>query len=276
MGMELAKRYPIVQHTMDEADSILYPLLGQHLSTYIRRNPDLSESEQFSRLRDTRIAQPATLTIDVAISRLLLQFGIRPHRVAGHSLGEYAACVAAEVMTFQDALLAVCARGQGMASIELEDCGTMASVGTHPDKIKPVLKDIDGYVIAANLNAPSQTVIAGETKAMEIAVAEFRNKGFMVQPLAVSHAFHTKLVEPATEPLRKALNDINIKAPTIPINSNVTGEWYPTDLIKSAIYCPNKSRVQSNGLIRSRACTNQVFVFTNVVQTRAVRYGSPY
>ena len=126
MGMALAEKYPIVAQTFDEADGILLEEIGGSLRSFITPNPDLSEEEQFKRLQATEIAQPATLTIDIAIMRLLGEFGVRPDMVAGHSLGEYSAAVAAGVLSFTDALIAVSARGREMAAVKIDDVGKMA------------------------------------------------------------------------------------------------------------------------------------------------------
>ena len=117
MGLDLAERYPIVADTFREADAVMEPLLGRTLTSFIRRDPSLSEDDQFEALRATEISQPATLTVDVAILRLLSAWGVRPDMVAGHSLGEYGAAVAAGMLTFRDALVAVSAREIGRAHV---------------------------------------------------------------------------------------------------------------------------------------------------------------
>ena len=107
MGLDLAERYPVMAATFAEADSIMEPILGKSLTAYIRRDESMDEAEQFEALRQTEISQPATLTVDVGIARLLGSFGVFPDMVAGHSLGEYGAAVAAGMLDFRSALLAV-------------------------------------------------------------------------------------------------------------------------------------------------------------------------
>jgi malonyl CoA-acyl carrier protein transacylase len=227
MGMELAKRYPVVAHTFAEADEILQTEIGGSLKSFITPNPDLDPEEQFQRLQATEIAQPATLTMDIAIMRLLNQHGIHAEMVAGHSLGEYSAAVAAGVLTFQDALIAVSARGREMAAVQIDDPGKMASVSTDSITVEEILSQIDEYVVAANKNCATQTVIAGSSKGVEQAVLLFKNKGIRTQLLPVSHAFHTQIVAPASEPLRKVLKRLDIQPPKLQISTNVTGDWYP-------------------------------------------------
>ena len=227
MGMALAERYDIVRDTFLEAEKTLESELEFPLRSYIKRNPNLSEDVQFAQLQNTAISQPATLTIDIAIMRLLGAYGISPDMVAGHSLGEYAAAVAAGIMPFEDALIAVCARGREMAAVKIDDPGKMASISAAPDRIEPILNEIPGYVVAANKNCAQQTVIAGESAAIEIAIQRFRAEKLRVHPLPVSHAFHSKIVSPASIPLKKVLQRLRIKPPTLPITTNVTGDWYP-------------------------------------------------
>ncbi|MFV2013891.1 MAG: type I polyketide synthase, partial [Candidatus Heimdallarchaeota archaeon] len=226
MLYDLSLKYKVVQQTIEEADEILEDYLDEHLSTYMfSYGRDRKEVE--AGLRQTQITQPAMLTADIAIFRLLTRFGLKPDMVAGHSLGEYAALVAAEVLTFKDALIAVAIRGIAMSEIDVEDKGTMASISGTIKKVEDILKKIDGYVIAANKNSISQTVISGSSEGIAKAINEFETRGMSAIQLSVSAAFHTKIVEPAAEPLSKYLESIKFNKPIIPITSNVTGDFFP-------------------------------------------------
>jgi malonyl CoA-acyl carrier protein transacylase len=146
----------------------------------------------------------------------------------GHSLGEYAALVAAGVLPFAQALEAVSARTRELAQVRVSDPGRMAAVLAPPEEIEQVLATVsDGYVVVANLNGPSQSVIGGETRAVERAAAAFQAIGRRVLPLPVSHAFHTAIVSAATGPLRALLERLDVRPPSFPVVSNVTGEAYP-------------------------------------------------
>src|SRR5699024_7190391 len=126
------------------------PVLGRSLSSIIFPRPgDLSDEEAEELLRQTEVTQPAVLTVDIALLRLLDEFGIQPDMVAGHSLGEYGACVAAGVMSFGDALRTAAARGTQMAKATPlnGDKGLMASIPAPADQVEAVLKTIDGYVV---------------------------------------------------------------------------------------------------------------------------------
>ncbi|RME26919.1 MAG: acyltransferase domain-containing protein, partial [Deltaproteobacteria bacterium] len=228
MGLDLAERYPVVAETFRVADEVMEPILGRPLTSYIRRDPAMDEDAQFEALRATEISQPATLCVDVAILRVLAAHGVLPDMVAGHSLGEYAATVAAGIMSFEDALQAVSARGREMANIQLDDPGRMAGIAAGVDTVLEVLAEVPGYIVAANKNCPTQTVIAGESMAVEIAIEAFRSRGITVYEIPVSHAFHSRIVAPASEPLRGVLERLDIRPPRRPITTNVTSRYYPT------------------------------------------------
>ncbi|MEL6347896.1 MAG: SDR family NAD(P)-dependent oxidoreductase [Myxococcota bacterium] len=229
MGLDLAEVYPIVRETFEEAEVILRDELPRPLTSYIRRDPRIPKEEQFEALRATEISQPATLTLDVALLRLLASYGVYPDMVAGHSLGEYAAAVAAGMLSFKDALIAVSARGREMASVKIDDPGKMAGVSTNEDKVADILKDIDGYVVAANKNCPTQTVIAGESTAVLQAMERFKEAGINTIPLPVSHAFHSRIVAPASEPFKRVLKRLDVRPPLRPFSTNVDASLYSTD-----------------------------------------------
>ena len=129
MLRRLREREPIVAETFAEADRVMAPLLDRPLSDYLFADPaDPAAIERAEReLRNTEITQPAVLTVDIALTRLLAAHGLVPDLVMGHSLGEYGALVAAGALPFADALEAVSARGRGMADLHLADNGRMAA-----------------------------------------------------------------------------------------------------------------------------------------------------
>ena len=121
----------------------------------------------------------------------------------GHSLGEYGALVASGALPFEDALEAVSARGRGMTQVAVADKGRMAAVFAPLEEIERILKTVNGYVVIANINSRQQAVIGGASKAVEDAIEVFQKAGYNAVPLPVSHAFHTSIVAPASEPLRR-------------------------------------------------------------------------
>ena len=167
------------------------------------------------------------LSVDLALTRLLAAYGIVPDLVMGHSLGEYGALVAAGALTFPAALEAVSARGREMAHLTMEDNGAMAAVFAPLEEIEEIVAETDGYVVIANVNSTSQAVIGGATTAVAAAVERCQQRDFQTAMLPVSHAFHTSIVAPASEPLRRTLERLELRAPEIPIVANVTGELYP-------------------------------------------------
>ena len=221
---------PIVAATFAEADGVMTPLLGKPLSEFIF--VDRADAHAIAGaeddLRQTAITQPAVLATDLALTRLLAAYGIRPDFTMGHSLGEYGALVASGALPFADALEAVSARGREMTRVSVEDNGKMAAVFAPFQEIERILKTVNGYVVIANINSNSQAVIGGATQAVEQAIEAFQKAGYEPAELPVSHAFHTAIVAPASEPLRCTLERLHLEAPRIPIVANLSGEFYPT------------------------------------------------
>ncbi len=228
MLAELRQTEPVVAATFDEADAIMRPLLdGRALSDIIFVGPEgVAEAE--AQLMKTEITQPAVLTVDIALTRLLAVHGIEPDFVMGHSVGEYGALVAAGIMSFESALEAVSARGREMASLDVGDPGAMAAVSAPLEEVEQIVADVDGYVVLANVNSTNQVVLGGETKAVEAAIEKILERGDRAMKLPVSHAFHTKLVAAASDPLRTMLRRLTLSPARIPIVANLNGEFYPS------------------------------------------------
>ena len=232
MTNDLNSRYTGVGEVWKKSDITMVDVLdGETLSSFVLRK-NLSDEEKKvaeHKLKQTEYTQPAMLTADLAIEAALNSHGHFPDMVAGHSLGEYAALMSAGILDMDGALRAAAARGTEMGSVEIEDKGLMASVTAPYDRIAEILSEIDGYVIAANKNSPKMTVIAGETEPVKAAMSRFEGEGFNCVILPTSHAFHSRIVAPANEPLKRFLENLEINWPSIPITSNVDGKWYPMD-----------------------------------------------
>ena len=229
MGRELTELSPVVAEVFAEADEVMTPILGKPLTDYIFVDPDdqaAVNAAQWS-LMQTEVTQPAMLTLDIAMLKLLAEYGFKPDMVMGHSLGEYAALIAAGIMPFAHALEAAAARGSEMSKVSVDDNGRMAAVLAPYDVIMATLAEIDGYVVPANVNSGSQCVIGGESAAVDAAVALFEERGYRAIPIPVSHAFHTRIVAPASGPLRQVLDRLSISEPQLPLVANVTGQLYP-------------------------------------------------
>ncbi|MFB9363803.1 type I polyketide synthase, partial [Actinoplanes nipponensis] len=228
---ELRAREPVVAGAFAEADRVMAPLLGRPLTEYIfdEGTDEATRRRLEQQLMQTEITQPAVLATDLALTRLLECYGLRPDMVMGHSLGEYGALVAAGALSFDAALEAVSARGREMASLTMADNGAMAAVFGPLAEIERIVAATEGYVVVANINSGKQAVIGGATDAVERAIAAFQRAGLTATRIPVSHAFHTSIVAPASEPLKAALRRLDVRPPTLPIVSNVTGEFYPAD-----------------------------------------------
>ena len=235
MMKDLASKYKIVRDTFDQADKILKEIIGSTLTDTLWSKEGESKEDYKKReeaIKQTQITQPAILTCNVAMMRLLYEFGLKPDVTMGHSLGEYGAAVASGILNFEDAIKAVTIRGSVMSNIELEDTGKMAAVSASVEKIEPELAKISGYVAVANKNCPTQTVIAGESKSVEDAVALFNSLGIQAVEIPVSHAFHSKMVAPVMPAYRKFLDTLDVKVPNLPITSNVSADFYPNEIDK--------------------------------------------
>src|ERR1700686_3809255 len=221
---------PIVAATFAEADRVMTPLLGKPLTqfVFVDQTDPAAVAKADNDLRQTAITQPAVLAIDLALTRLLAAYGIQPDMTMGRSLGEYGALVASGALPFEDALNAVSARGRGMTRVAVADKGKMAAVFAPLNEVERILKTVNGYVVIANINSEHQAVIGGATDAVTQAMQALQTAGYEVSVLPVSHAFHTSIVAPASEPLRQELARLHMESPRLPIVANVNGEFYPT------------------------------------------------
>lgn len=197
-------------------------------------------------LRLTQNAQPALTFTCLGIGALLGRRGpeFRPVAAAGHSVGEYAALALAGALQPEEAIRAVAERGRAMAEAAPAGTSTMAAVlGLSPDAVEAALAGLDG-VWPANLNTPTQTVIAGTAEAVEQASERLREAGARrVVPLNVSAAFHTPLMRAAAARLRAVLGELRWQDPALPVVANLTGKPYPTaaeipDTLERQLFSP--------------------------------------
>jgi [acyl-carrier-protein] S-malonyltransferase len=214
MGKALAEAYPICRQTFDEADAAL----GQPLSRLCFEGPE-------DQLLLTTNTQPAILATSVAAYRLLASRGLEPAFVAGHSLGEYSANVAAGTFEFADAVRVVSRRGRYMQEAVPVGTGAMAAVlGLDADGVARACEEAAaGEVVSpANLNGAGQVVIAGARDAVARAGDRARALGAKrVIPLPVSAPFHCALMKPAEERLGPELRALSVRDPRVPVIANV-------------------------------------------------------
>jgi [acyl-carrier-protein] S-malonyltransferase len=218
MGRDLVERFPVAAQTFAEADEAL----GFPLSKLIFEGPEED-------LRLTENTQPAILTVSVAAWRVLAEHGVEPSLVAGHSLGEWSAHVAAGTLSFADAVRSVKARGRAMQQAVPVGQGAMAAVlSLTADQVAEVCREAaretGETVVAANLNSPKQTVISGTLAAVEKACALAKAQGARrALMLPVSAPFHCALMQPAQEEVARVLAPLSLADPRIPVAANVTG-----------------------------------------------------
>ena len=218
MGKELYDNFPVAKSVFEEADTAL----GFSITEMCFNGPE-------EELRKTFNTQPAILTVSIACYRVLEEKGIRPAIVAGHSLGEYSALVAAGTLDFSDAVRLVNKRGQYMQQAVPLGEGSMAAVmGMDRDQVIRICEQAQaeaGAVQAVNFNCPGQIVIAGAASAVDRAIELLKAAGAKrAIPLPVSAPFHSTLMKPAAEKLSSELDKITVKDAIIPVVANVNGQ----------------------------------------------------
>jgi len=219
MGRELAKAYPEARDIFDRASDAL----GMDIATLCFEGP----AEELNR---TSLCQPAILTVSIAALEAWRACGGdgRAKATAGLSLGEYTALVYASALTFEDAVRLVRKRGQYMEEAGRENPGGMVTLlGLERERVNDAVEDANHHGIAqvANLNCPNQVVVSGTNSAIDWLVKHARDFGALrAIRLTVSGAFHSRLMQPAGERLARALQDVAISQPHVPVISNVSAK----------------------------------------------------
>lgn len=217
MGGDLIEAYPAARETFATANAVL----GFDLKSICISGPEET-------LRETRYTQLAILTHSVAASRVLEGRSPGPEMVAGHSVGEYAALVACGALGFDDALRLVRARAEAMFGSGVERPGGMvAMIGMPEENLAPLLADAAkaGTIAVANYNSPAQVVLSGESAAVDRAVESGPSFGAKrAIRLNVSGAFHSPLMGAARKDLARAIAEVRLAAPRVPLVANVTGK----------------------------------------------------
>jgi acyl transferase domain-containing protein len=211
MGAALYGRFPVFARAFDEAADAV----DGHLRLALR---DVMWGDGPNRLDDTEFAQPALFAIEVALAALLQHWGVVPDVVLGHSVGEIAAAYVAGVLSLADAAKLVAGRGRLMAALPAG--GAMVAVAAGEAEVAPLLTD--GVAIAA-VNGPNAVVISGADTAVSAIAQGFSQRGTRVHRLAVSHAFHSPLMEPMIEDFSALVADVSPQEPRIALVSNVSG-----------------------------------------------------
>lgn len=238
MGKDLYDRYEAAKAVFQAADNAL----GFSITEMCFDGPE-------DELRKTYNTQPAILTVSIACYEVLKEHGFIPAIVAGHSLGEYSALVAAGSLSFTDAVQLVRKRGQFMQeAVPLGQGGMAAIMGMDRDKIVAICEEVQkqvGEVQAVNFNCPGQIVIAGSMPGVEKAVEELKSAGAKrAIMLPVSAPFHSTLMCPAAERLAAELEKITVSDAAIPVVANVNGQIITKgELIKASLVAQAASPV---------------------------------
>lgn len=219
MGKEL---YEIAPEKSKEIVSVGNDVLGYDLWSIIQNGTP-------EELMETRVSQPAIFTVSLLALACAREKGIECEGVAGHSLGEYAAMVAAGILSLKDGFIAIKHRAIAMDKAAKANPGAMAAIiGLPAEKVVEVCEKIKtegDYVTAVNFNSPVQTVIAGTKEGVSKASEAAKEAGARrTMPLAVSAAFHSRLMKPAAEEFKEAVKDITFNKPNVKFYSNVIGK----------------------------------------------------
>ena len=218
---------------LDRLDRAAQDILPARLTSFIYPESDPSAPKdpeaQAEALKATEICQPAMAALGLAMADYLETCGVEPHVTLGHSLGEFAALAHAGAFSSESAVRLVAIRGLAMSQLPGEDPGAMAAVMTDEATVRSIIADIDSVVVA-NINHPQQVSISGSTAGIAVATERLTAAGYEARPLAVSHAFHSPLVEGIAPAIADALDGMTLASPHRTVASGVASEPYSGDV----------------------------------------------
>jgi amino acid adenylation domain-containing protein len=251
MGRGLYQSQPVFRREMDRCFEILKSLMGYDIKEILYPHPDGGGGSpcppkdcarsrgqgdhresplQSDQINQTRIAQPLLFAFEYALTRLLMEWGIEPGGIIGHSIGEYTAACLAGVFSLEDALKLVVLRGALMQQISR---GAMLSVPLGEEEVIPLL----GHDVSlAAVNAPSRCVVSGPHEAIESLEKQLKQKGCNCRRLHTSHAFHSSMMDPLIKEFEEQAREVRLNPPGIPYISNVTGNWITGEEVMSPGY----------------------------------------
>ena len=234
MGKALYATEPAFRACVDECADIL----KTHLERDIREllfPADEQIAKANEQLEETAFAQPALFVIEYSLARLLMTWGLKPNAMLGHSIGEYVAACLSDVLSLEDALMLVAARGKLMQEMPR---GSMVGVLLPQEEISHLLEEVSRLLTdvenlmpvnkslsLAAINSPSTCVVSGPTAAIGQLEKVLGTKGVPFRPLRTSHAFHSAMMDPILDRFRALLKKVDLRAPKIPFISNLTGTW---------------------------------------------------
>ncbi|MEU4512366.1 SDR family NAD(P)-dependent oxidoreductase [Nonomuraea wenchangensis] len=215
MGADLLRSDPVFRAAVHAADAALSPWLGWSVAE------ELAAPARRSRLALTEVAQPALFAVQVGLLEMVRDWGVRPHAVAGHSVGEIAAAYAAGILDLGQAARVVAVRSRAQAPTA--GLGRMAAAGLAPDEAADVLARYAGRLELAAVNSGRDVTVAGEAEALAALGDELASRGVFFRPLDLDHAFHSAAMDGAEKAVRVGLDGLRAGAAGVPFVSTVTG-----------------------------------------------------
>jgi len=220
---------PIAQKYLNMADSITLEITGKKISEIIypeNRGNDIDEELELQ-LKKTNMAQPAIFVTSAILLELIQQQGIKCSMSIGHSQGELTALYAAGYLNFEDAMKIVTHRGQLFVEQGSNKKGSMAFINTHQSIVQEMLNEIEGYIVVANLNSYSQTVVSGDINSINQFIDTAISQGYHARQLSVDMAFHSAYMQDVVDPFRKIMFEAKMCYGNCPVSSHKRSIFYP-------------------------------------------------
>lgn len=218
MARQLYQIEPIFREQVDICAELLQPYLKLDLR-HILYPSERRIDEAKQQIEQTLLAQPALFVIEYALAKLWMEWGVLPHAMIGHSLGEYVAACLAGVFSLEDAIAVIATRGEIMQRLPT---GSMLAVSLSEEEVLPLL---NSTLSLAAINAPSRCVVSGPLDAVAELESLLSQRGVTCRTLQTSHAFHSSMQEDIIEPFTEQMKKIHLNAPQIPYISNLTATW---------------------------------------------------
>ncbi len=258
MGEELYRTEPLYRQIVDDCCQRLKTLAELELLNVLY--PEMADAKAYDdaalTLQQTRYAQPALFVTSYALARLWMHWGVVPDCLIGHSVGELAAACLAGIFSLDDALLFVARRGEWMQQMAP---GSMLAVRMQPQELQKLLSQ---SVSIAAINSPSLTVVSGPLAEIENLEAQLERDRVISRRLPTSHAFHSSMVEPIIEPLRRVLGQMKLREPQMKIVSTVTGEALTATQAISPEYWAQHCRVPVNFSAAASTVVHEAYEIT--------------
>lgn len=252
MGLELCRTESVFQEQIDQCSEILRPHLSFDLRDILY--PEKGNTEQLAQqLKQTSIAQPALFSIEYALAKLWMAWGVHPSSMVGHSIGEYVAACLAGTFSLEDALFLVAIRGQLM-----QELPTGSMVGVRLSE-KDIERFLNQRLSLAVVNGPSYCVVSGEREAVKELEGDLEKNNVAFTLLHTSHAFHSNMMDPILGVFMEQARKIDLHSPQIPFLSNLTGTWITSEESMSAGYWAKHLR----HTVRFSSCVQELLKDSN-------------